>query len=111
LWETCILRRHPLHGIHVAQVEGGATLLLSQSAEWGAEEALRMMTNLRQKLMAVAMAVVMTGLVSFGAFAQRKEDKRPQKPPDTKVVVEPKGKPPQNSNQGDKRNDGKKGKP
>lgn len=70
-----------------------------------------MMTNLRQKLMAMAMAVVMTGLVSFGAFAQRKEDKRPQKPPDTKVVVEPKGKPPQNSNQGDKRNDGKKGKP
>jgi hypothetical protein len=71
------------------------------------------MTNLRRKLMAVAMSVVMTGFVSFGAFAQRREqDKRPQKPQDTKVVVEPKGKPPQNSNQGDKRrNDGKKGKP
>jgi len=62
--------------------------------------------------MAVAMSVVMTGVVSFGAFAQKKgKDNRPQKPQDTKVVVEPKGKPPQNSNQGDRRNDGKKGKP
>ena len=77
----------------------------------GAEEALRIMTNLRRKLMAVAMSVVMTGVVSFGAFAQRKEDKRPQKPPDTKVVAEQKGKPPQNNNNQDKRNDGKKGKP
>jgi hypothetical protein len=72
----------------------------------------RNMTNLKRKLMAVAMAVVMTGVVSFGAFAQKREpDKRPTKPQDTKVVVEPKGKPPQNANQGDKRNDGKKGKP
>ena len=71
------------------------------------------MTNLRRKLMAVAMSVVMTGVVSFGAFAQKREpDKRPVKPNDTKVVVEPKGKPPQNSNnQGDKKNDGKRGKP
>ena len=69
------------------------------------------MTSLKRKLVAMTMSVVMTGVVSFGAFAQRKEDKRPQKPPDTKVVVEPKGKPPQNTNQGDKRNDGKKGKP
>lgn len=70
------------------------------------------MTNLKRKLMAVAMSVVMTGIVSVGAFAQKRgDDKRPPKPPDTKVVVEPKGKPPQNSNQGDKRNDGKKGKP
>ena len=71
------------------------------------------MMNLRQKLMAVAMSVVMTGVVSFGAFAQKKDkDNRPKKPPDTKVVVEPKGKPPQNSNnQGDKRNDGRRGKP
>ena len=71
------------------------------------------MTNLKRKLMAVAMSVVMTGIVSVGAFAQRKgDDKRPPKPPDTKVVVESKGKPPQNTNQGDhKRNDGKKGKP
>ena len=69
------------------------------------------MTNLKRKLTAVAMSVVMTGVVSFGAFAQKREpDKRPTKPQDTKVVVEPKGKPPQN-NQGDKRNDGKKGKP
>ena len=70
------------------------------------------MTNLKRKLMAVTMSVLMTGVVSFGAFAQKREqDKRPIKQPDTKVVVEPKGKPPQNTNQGDKRNDGKKGKP
>ena len=70
------------------------------------------MKNLRRKLMAVAMSVVMTGVVSVGAFAQKREqDKRPEKPRDTKVVVEPKGKPPQNSNNQDKRNDGKKGKP
>ena len=70
------------------------------------------MTNVKRKLVAVAMSVVMTGVVSFGAFAQKREqDKRPTKPQDTKVVVEPKGKPPQNTNQGDKRNDGKKGKP
>lgn len=66
------------------------------------------MTNLKRKLLAVAMGC----FVSVGAFAQgRGDDKRPPKPPDTKVVVEPKGKPPQNTNQGDKRNDGKKGKP
>ena len=70
------------------------------------------MTNLRGKLMAVAMSVVMTGVMSLGAFAQKKKDKdRPPKPQDTKVVVEPKGKPPQNTNQGGRRNDGKKGKP
>lgn len=68
------------------------------------------MTNLKRKMMAAAMSVLMTGIVSVGAFAQ-KDDKRPPKPRDTKVVVESKGKPPQNSNQGDKRNDGKKGKP
>jgi hypothetical protein len=50
--------------------------------------------------------------MSLGAFAQRREpEKRPVKPRDTKVVVESKGKPPPNTNQGDKRNDGKKGKP
>ena len=70
------------------------------------------MMKLRRKLMAVAMSVVMTGVVSSGAFAQKKGKDRPPKPPDTKVVVEPKGKPPQNSNnQGGKKNDGKKGKP
>jgi hypothetical protein len=65
------------------------------------------MTNFKRKLLAVAM----TCFVSAGAFAQKGkgEDKRPPKP-DTKVVVEPKReKPPQNNNQGDKRNDGKKG--
>lgn len=78
----------------------------------GVEEAKKIMNNLKRKLMAVALSVAMTGIVSFGAFAQRREpDKRPIKPRDTKVVVEPKGKPPQPSNQGDKRNDGKKGKP
>jgi hypothetical protein len=62
--------------------------------------------------MAVAMSVVMTGVVSSGAFAQKKDkDNRPKKPQDTKVVVEQKGKPPQNTNQGGRRNDGKKGKP
>ena len=70
------------------------------------------MTNLRRKLMAVAMSVVMTGIVSSGAFAQKKDKgNRPVKPQDTKVVVEQKGKPPQNTNQGGRRNDGKKGKP
>ncbi|MDQ3472862.1 MAG: hypothetical protein M3447_03900 [Acidobacteriota bacterium] len=70
------------------------------------------MTKIRRKLMAVAMSVVMTGVMSLGAFAQKREpEKRPEKPRDTKVVVEQKGKPPQNTNQGDKRNDGKKGKP
>lgn len=71
------------------------------------------MTNLKRKLMAVAMSVAMTGMVSFGAFAQRREpEKRPEKPRDTKVVAESKGKPPpQNTNQGGKKNDGKKGKP
>ncbi len=71
------------------------------------------MKNLKRKLMAVAMSVAMTGVVSLGAFAQRREpDKRPEKPRDTKVVVESKGKPPpQNNNQGGKKNDGKKGKP
>ena len=73
---------------------------------------MRNMTNLRRKLIAVGVSVVMTGIMSLGAFAQRREpDKRPEKPRDTKVVVEQKGKPPQNTNQGDKKNDGKKGKP
>jgi hypothetical protein len=70
------------------------------------------MTNLRRKLMAVGMAVVMTGVMSLGAFAQRREpEKRPVKPRDTKVVAEPNGKPPPHTNQGDNKHDGKKGKP
>ncbi len=77
------------------------------SAELPHEEALRIMTNFKRKLMAAGMACI----VSAGAFAQKKEEKRPPKP-DTRVVVEPKReKPPQNNNQGgDKKNDGKKGK-
>jgi hypothetical protein len=67
------------------------------------------MNMLKRMLMAVAMAC----LVSAGAFAQKRdEDKRPPKPDNTKVVVQPKQeKPPQNSNQGDKRGGDKKGKP
>ena len=77
----------------------------------GVEEAIEVMTNLKRKLIAGAMSVVMTGMVSLATFAQKREEKRPPKPDNTKVVVEQKGKPPQNTNQGDKRNDGKKGKP
>lgn len=66
------------------------------------------MKNLKRKLLAVAIGC----FVSVGAFAQKKGDvKRPPRPSDTKVVVEPKGKPPQNNNQGGKRNDGKRGRP
>ncbi len=67
-----------------------------------------MMTNFYRKVMAVGMAF----FVSAGAFAQKRgEDKsRPPKPENTpKVVVQPKEKPPNNNNQGDKRNSGKKG--
>jgi predicted component of type VI protein secretion system len=78
----------------------------------GAEEEFEDMSKLKRKLMAVAIGVVMSGVVSTSAFAQKRgDDKRPPKPRDTKVVVEPKGKPPQNPNQGGKKNDGKKGRP
>lgn len=65
------------------------------------------------KLKRMVLAVLLGCLVAVGAFAQkREEDKRPPKQPDTKVVVQPKGdKPPQNSNQGDKKNEGRRGKP
>jgi hypothetical protein len=64
------------------------------------------MTNLKRKLIAVAL----TCFFSTGAFAQKRgDDKRPPKDNTPKVVVQPKEKPPQNNNQGDKRNDGKKG--
>lgn len=67
----------------------------------------KFMTNLKRKLLAVAVAT----FVSAGAFSQKKEDKRPPKPENTKVVAQPKGeKPPQNNNQG-KKSDEKKGKP
>lgn len=66
------------------------------------------MTNLKRKLLAVAIACFLCG----GAFAQKRgDDKRPPKG-DTKpkVVVQPKEKPPQNNQGGgDKRNEGKKG--
>lgn len=67
------------------------------------------MTNLKKKLLAVAIACFLSG----GALAQKQGDDkpRPPKPEDRpKVVVQPKGNPPQNNNQGsDKRNEGKKG--
>jgi hypothetical protein len=65
------------------------------------------MTNLKRKLLAVAMTCFLSG----GAFAQRRGEDKPRPPKDNtpKVVVQPKEKPPQNNNQGDKRNDGKKG--
>jgi hypothetical protein len=60
------------------------------------------------------LALVLGAWLSTGALAQKNDDKRPPKNPDTKVVVQDKKereKPPPNDNQGDKRNDGKKGKP
>lgn len=65
------------------------------------------MTNLKRKLLAVAVACFLFG----GAFAQKRgEDKRPPKEDKPKVVVQPKEKPPQNNNRGrDKPNEGKKG--
>jgi hypothetical protein len=71
---------------------------------------LKVMTNLKHKVLAVAIACFLSG----GALAQRSGDDKPRPPKDKedrpKVVVQPKEKPPQNNNQGgDKRNDGKKG--
>jgi hypothetical protein len=65
------------------------------------------MFDLKRKAMAVAIGC----FLAAGALAQKK-DERPPKQPNT-VVVTPKGErpPPSNNNsQGDKRNDGKKGK-
>lgn len=67
------------------------------------------MTNTKRKLLAVAMA----GVVSAGVFAQRRgDDKRPPKPPNT-VVVAPKGEkpPPRNENKGDKNRGDRRGRP
>lgn len=69
------------------------------------------MFDLKRKLLAVAIG----GLLSMGAFGQRKqEDKRPPKE-NPRVVVQPKGeRPPQNNNnQGDKKgnDNSRKGKP
>ena len=68
------------------------------------------MVGMKKKLMAVAVALV----VSAGTLAMpQKNDKRPPKPKDApKVVVEPKGdKTPPNSNQENKGKGDKKGKP
>ncbi|HKZ80176.1 MAG TPA: hypothetical protein VJ124_18015 [Pyrinomonadaceae bacterium] len=68
------------------------------------------MTNTKRKLLAMAMA----GVVSAGVFAQKRgDDKRPPKPPNT-VVVAPKGeKPPRNNENrgGDKNKGDKRGRP
>lgn len=64
--------------------------------------------TLKQKIVALALTAVVSGSV----LAQKGEDKRPPKNPDTKVVVADK-KPPQNNNnnQDKKNNDNRKGKP
>jgi len=60
------------------------------------------MTNLKRKLLALAI----TCIVSGAAFPQNKDqDKRPPKSENTRVVVKEKEKPPQ------KKGDDKKGKP
>lgn len=67
------------------------------------------MFNWKRKLLAVAIG----GLLSMGAFAQkREEDRRPPKD-NPRVVVRPKDEkpPPRNNNQGDKPKGDKKGKP
>ena len=67
------------------------------------------MFDLKRKLLAVAIG----GLLSMGAFAQKRGDeKRPPKE-NPRVVVTPKGEkpPPQNNNQGDRSKGDKKGKP
>jgi hypothetical protein len=76
------------------------------SADQNHEEAWQSMINVKRKLLALAMVTV----VSAGVFAQRGEDKRPKKPPDTKVVVTDKEKP-KNNNQDKPKNSGKRGKP
>jgi hypothetical protein len=81
------------------------------SAQLAMRRKVKFMTNLKRKLLAVAMACFLSG----GAFAQKRgEDKqRPPKDNPPKVVVQPKEKekPPQNNNQGGKRDEGKKGRP
>jgi hypothetical protein len=71
------------------------------------------MFNLKRKLVAVVMAVVMGCLLSVGAFGQKRgENQRPPKPENNKVVVKEKEpRPPQNNNTQQPRDDDKKGKP
>lgn len=66
------------------------------------------MKNLMRKLLVIGML----SFVSTGVFAQKNDEKRPPKDPDTKIVVKPKERerPPQNTNQ-DKKDNDKKGKP
>jgi hypothetical protein len=58
------------------------------------------------------LAAILATFLSFGAFAQKNEDRRPPKDNNTKAVVTPKEKPPQNSNSNqDKKDKDKKGRP
>ncbi len=67
------------------------------------------MFDLKRKLLVVAIG----GLLSMGAFAQKKEDDRRPPKDNPRVVVRPKDEkpPPRNNNQGDKSKGDKKGKP
>ncbi|HUE82171.1 MAG TPA: hypothetical protein VMM84_08655 [Pyrinomonadaceae bacterium] len=67
------------------------------------------MTNLKRKLLALAMISVISG----GTFAQKRgEDKRPPKDKDNRVVVKPKNeRPPQQKERDDKKRDDRRGKP
>jgi hypothetical protein len=70
------------------------------------------MVDLKRKLVAVAMAAVMSGLLCGSAFGQKQGD-RPPKQDNTKIVVKEKDppRPPQNNNTQQPKNDPKKGKP
>lgn len=65
-----------------------------------------MMIDLRQKVLAGVTAVL---LVSSCAFAQKNDNKRPDKPNDTKVVVKDKDK--QQNNNRSNNNKDRRGKP
>jgi hypothetical protein len=99
-----------IFGIAFAPLAGGASLLPPMRLIFRHEEADRMI-HLRQRILASAMAVFM---VSACAFAQKNDNKRPEKPNDTKVVVKDKDKdkPPPNNNRGnDNKGGDKKEKP
>lgn len=72
------------------------------------EDLVNKMFDLKRKLLAVAIG----GMLSMGAFAQRREeDKRPPKDQQPRVVVQPKGEKPPPSNNNKNNEGGKKGDP
>ncbi len=88
-WPLC-------NGTFLAEFQVGASLSPSHARDGMREEAQAGMKKLIKDLM----IVVMLGVVSAGAFAQRKdEEKRPTKEPVKVITNESKDKPPQNSNQ------------